>query len=99
MNISSLPVQLVVHNLVHIRVGKLNVVGSRIDEMAEFESVVEVHEQALLSVSLGEGQFRIQIDILVGRSSRLVCYNGCVDQVTATDERHVPQSPETDVST
>lgn len=97
MNISLLPVKFVVHDLIHFWIGKLNVVGIGIDEVAEFEPVTDVHEQTPLSVSVSEGHFRIQIGILVGRSGRLVRYNGRVDQVAVTDERHVPESPETNV--
>lgn len=99
MNISSLPVQLVVYDLVHVWISKPDVVGVRIDEVAELESVAEVHEEAPLSVTLGEGHIRIQIGIFVGWSGRLVGYNSRVDQVAVTHERHVPESPETDVST
>lgn len=99
MNISFLPVQFVVRDLIYFWIGKPDVVGIGIDEVAEFEPVVDVHEQAPLSISVSEGHFRIQIGILVGRSGRLVRYNGRVDQVAVTDERHVPQSPETNVST
>lgn len=99
MNVSFLPIQLVVHNLVYVRIGKSDVVGIRIDEMTKVEPIVEVHEEASLSVCPSESHFRIQLGILVGRSGRLVCYNGRVDQVAVTDEWHVPQSPETDVLT
>lgn len=99
MNISFLPIQLVVHNLIHVWIRKPDVVGIRIDEMTKVEPIVEVHEEASLSICPGESHFRIQIGILVGRSDRLVCYNGRVDQVAVTDEWHVPQSPETDVLT
>lgn len=99
MNVSFLPIQLVVHNLVHVRIGKFNVVGIRIDEMTKVEPIIQIHEEASLSISPSESHFRIQIGILVGRSGRLVCYNSRVDQVAVTDEWHVPQSPETDVLT
>lgn len=99
MNVSFLPVQLVVHNLIHVRISKLDIIGIRIDEMTKVEPIVEIHEEASLSICSGKSHFRIQIGILVGRSGRLVCYNGRVDQVAVTDEWHVPQSPETDVLT
>lgn len=98
MNISFLPVQLVVHDLVYVRISKSNVVGVGIDEMTEIEPIADVHKQASLSISLGECHFRVQVAILVGRSGCLVCYDRCIDQVAVTDERHVPESPETDVS-
>lgn len=98
MNVSSLPVQLVVYDLIHVRINELDVVAIGIDEVAELEPVADVHEQALLPVPVGECHFRVQVATLVGRPGRLVCYDRRVDQVAVTDERHVPQSPETDVS-
>lgn len=94
MNVSFLPVQLIFYDLIHVRINESDVVGIGIDEMAELESVIDVHKQAPLSISVGECHLRVQLASLVGWSGRLVCYNRCVDQVAVTDERHVPQSPE-----
>lgn len=96
MNVPSLPVQFVVHDLVHIRIGESNVVGIEIDQMAEFEPVTDVHEQTTQPVSVGERHLRVQVAILVGRPGRLVHYDRRIDQVAVTDKWHVPQSPETD---
>lgn len=98
MNVSPFPVLLVVNDLVHVRISELNVVGIGIDEVTEIEPVADIHKQASLSVCIGECHLRVQVAILVGRSSRLVRYDGRVDQVAVTDERHVPQSPETGIS-
>lgn len=96
MNISLLPIQLVVHDLIHVRMGEPDVVGIGIDEVAEVEPIIEVHEEASLPVRPRESHLRVQLGVLVGRPGRLVRYNGRVDQVAVTDERHVPQSPGTD---
>lgn len=98
VNVSPFPVQLVVYDLVHVRIGEPNVVTIGIDEMAEFQPVTDVHKETFLSVSAGERHLRVQVAVLVRRPCRLVRYNRRVDQVAVTDERHVPQSPETNVN-
>lgn len=90
MNVASLPVEFVVHDLVHVWISQSNVIGIGIDEMAEVEPVADVHKQASLPVSVGERHLRVQVAILVGRSGRLVCYDRRVDQVAVSDERYVP---------
>lgn len=98
MYVFFLPVQFVVHDLIHVRICELDVIAVGIDEVTEIESIADVHEQTSLSISVSECHFRIQIPVLIGRSSSLIAYDGCVYQVAVTYERHVPQSPETNVS-
>ncbi|KYQ59100.1 hypothetical protein ALC60_01935 [Trachymyrmex zeteki] len=98
MNVSFLPVQLIFYDLVHVRIDESDVVGIGIDEMAEFEPVIDIHKQAPLSISMGECHLRVQVASLIGWPGRLVCYNRRVDQVAVTDEWHVPQSPETGIN-
>jgi len=55
MNVSSLPVQLVVYDLVHVRINELNIIAIRIDEMAEFEPIADIHKEAPSPITLSEG--------------------------------------------
>lgn len=98
MNVSSLPIQLVVHNLIYVRISEFNIVGIGINEVTEIESVADVHKETLLSVSVSERHFCVQVADLVRRTSRFVLYDGRIDQVTISHKRYVPQSPETDVT-
>lgn len=97
MNVSFFPIQLVVHNLIHVRIGESDIVDVRINEVTKIESVVDVHEQSSLPISMGERHLCVQIPDLVGRTGRLVLYDGRIDQIAITHKRHVPQSPETEV--
>lgn len=59
MNISFLPVQFVIYDLIHVRMGKLNIVRVGIDEVAELESVTDVHEQASLTITSSKRHLRV----------------------------------------
>lgn len=98
MDVPSFPVQFVVYDLIHVRIGELNVIGIRIDQVAELEPVADVHEQTTLPVSVGKCHLRVQVAMLIGWPGHLARYDRRVDQVAVTDEWHVPQSPETDIS-
>lgn len=92
VDVSFLPVEFVVEHLVHVRVGQRDVEALRIDKVAKVQSVVYVHEDVALTIREGERHLRVKVRFDVGRTGGFVLQESRVDEVTAADERNVPET-------
>lgn len=60
--------------------------------MTKVQSVVHVHEDIASTIGVGKGHLCVEIRLDVGRTGGFVLQESRVDEVTAADERHVPQT-------